>query len=950
MEALAGRLDKPDDAARFHAAADKLRAAYYKTFYNPATGVLAGWKSADGQLHDYYFLFVNGIAIHYGLVPEDKANAVMDKLLAKMKAVGYNRFDLGLPGNLVSIAPGDFLDPHERWGGGPNGFQKYENGGATGCFAYFTLAALYDLGRREEADRILFPMLRSFADGGFQGRAPDDLAYDWKDWKGKPHGYEGFLADNYYALLAVLVREGQLKGRRSPRRRCAGAMPTLAVGMSKARENHNMPTASVDMAPGDGPDPIFEKPQPITMAELAGKKIEGVEAVEVSDYAPAGYKGELKPSPPHADFNPQEGGHHRLGQAPATLRLQPRGQLLSLVGIAQRRRAVQPVLRVNEGGDLFSDTGRRERNSFVDVIQSGPDRAWVRWNYFCVSPRRRHPPEHPRHRGLHRLSQRAGVAAADLPHHDARRNRRATVGSRSTSLPPRRRAREWKDLFPRDPRARRLQRGRGPGRLLGQDLPRLLGRSRARPRRVGDAELLWQISKSKGFAMVMPFKAGHLFVVLGQSSGFPARKEPDRRSQLRRHRRLGLGLGRWDHWPVGWLNSQSHDYQPGSPYPYHFCPVLALHGQQADRRLPQRVSRHACGTWNTTAGRSGTCITRSAAWAATWSRSAGWPGSGSTRASDAPTPRASPASTGRRRRISRALRACNPAHHEARAGRVDRRPAGIRHVHDRRLRGVHGRDRRGLRHAGVVPRADEPRPLGRIHVLRPDHAAVPVHRRDGHAVFAGPAQAEGQSKRQLYVRVVRRVLLLWVLGMITQGHLLDCDPKNLQFFSNTLQAIAVGYLVASMALIHLSVRWQFLLTCVLLLGFWLLMMLVPSPGCTAGTLKPEANLARYVDEFVLRGFRDQNAYTWILSGLGFSATVLWASFRAIFSGPRGAAGRRRPHCCWPAVLALPWAGFGPAASAGSPPGGSPSSSTSGPARWSFGRPAGATCSWPCSIW
>ena len=63
--------------------------AYFKTFYNPATGVLAGWKSADGQLHDYYFLFVNGIAIHYGLVPKDQANAIMDRLLAKMKAVGY---------------------------------------------------------------------------------------------------------------------------------------------------------------------------------------------------------------------------------------------------------------------------------------------------------------------------------------------------------------------------------------------------------------------------------------------------------------------------------------------------------------------------------------------------------------------------------------------------------------------------------------------------------------------------------------------------------------------------------------------------------------------------------------------------------------------------------------------------------------------------------------------
>ena len=177
MEKLAGDLDKTDDAARYRAAADKLHAAYVKTFYNPATGVLAGWKSADGQLHDYYFLFVNGIAIHYGLVPKDKANAIMDKLLAKMKEVGYTRFDLGLPGNLIPVARKDYVDlnpPFRRRKKEDNsdGFQIYENGGATGCYAFFTLAALYDLGRREEADRILFPMLDSFEKGQFRGHRP----------------------------------------------------------------------------------------------------------------------------------------------------------------------------------------------------------------------------------------------------------------------------------------------------------------------------------------------------------------------------------------------------------------------------------------------------------------------------------------------------------------------------------------------------------------------------------------------------------------------------------------------------------------------------------------------------------------------------------------------------------------------------------------------------------
>jgi hypothetical protein len=215
MEELAWRSGHPDDQARYRAAAHKLRAAYFDAFYDPATGVLAGWRSADGQLHDYYFLWVNGIAIHYGLVPKDKANGIMDHLLAKMKEVGYSRFDLGLPGNLIPVARKDYVDHDPRFGGGTNednsdGFQRYENGGATGCYAYFTLAALYDLGRIEEADKMLFPMLGAFARGAFQGRCDNGMCKDWKAWDGTCWGYEGFLVDNYYPLLAVLDREAAL--------------------------------------------------------------------------------------------------------------------------------------------------------------------------------------------------------------------------------------------------------------------------------------------------------------------------------------------------------------------------------------------------------------------------------------------------------------------------------------------------------------------------------------------------------------------------------------------------------------------------------------------------------------------------------------------------------------------------------------------------------------------
>jgi len=200
MVDMARQANQPRDAQLYSSRAEKLRSVYFRTFFNPETGLIAGWKSADGKLHDYYFTFVNGAAIVYGLVPRDQANPIMDRLLAKLKEVGYTSFEYGLPGVLIPVRPEDYV-----WGT-RDPFQVYQNGGATGSFEYFTLEALYRLGRRAEGDAILFPLLKGFEDGGFQGFGPGGKSYDWKSWDGRPHGYEGLLVDNYQALLAVLDR------------------------------------------------------------------------------------------------------------------------------------------------------------------------------------------------------------------------------------------------------------------------------------------------------------------------------------------------------------------------------------------------------------------------------------------------------------------------------------------------------------------------------------------------------------------------------------------------------------------------------------------------------------------------------------------------------------------------------------------------------------------------
>ena len=202
--ALAARLGHVADANWLTEKANLLRAAYVPAFLNPETGVLAGWKSADGQLHDYWFTFVQGVAITCGLLDDQTANSVMDRLLAKMQEVGYTNFSLGLPGNLVPVRKGDYVfhgDPPHVHGepsleDGSDGFQFYENGGSTGCWAYFTLKALYRLGRVADARRIFYPMLAGYAAGEFQGFDANGMSRDWRDWQGGCHGYEGLLVEN----------------------------------------------------------------------------------------------------------------------------------------------------------------------------------------------------------------------------------------------------------------------------------------------------------------------------------------------------------------------------------------------------------------------------------------------------------------------------------------------------------------------------------------------------------------------------------------------------------------------------------------------------------------------------------------------------------------------------------------------------------------------------------
>ena len=141
--------------------------------------------------------------------------------------------------------------------------------------------------------------------------------------------------------------------------------------------------------------------------------------------------------------------------------------------------------------------------------------------------------------------------------------------------------------------------------------------------------------------------------------------------------------------------------------------------------------------------------------------------------------------------------------------------------------------------------------------------------------------AAGSGKLAVYKHILLRVIILWLFGMI-QDELLAFDLNKVRLYSNTLQAIASGYLIAAVVMLHFRPKVQYLIFSGLLLAYWALLTFVPVPGVGPGQLTPQGNLAIYIDKTLMGRFQDGTAYTWILSSMTFAATVLMGVFSGRF--------------------------------------------------------------------
>jgi predicted acyltransferase len=106
-------------------------------------------------------------------------------------------------------------------------------------------------------------------------------------------------------------------------------------------------------------------------------------------------------------------------------------------------------------------------------------------------------------------------------------------------------------------------------------------------------------------------------------------------------------------------------------------------------------------------------------------------------------------------------------------------------------------------------------------------------------------------KSAALARTARRVVLLFLLGLI-YNNLLQFHFDTLRM-TGVLQRIAVCYGITALIFLFTKVRTQVILFVAILLGYWAVLMYVPSPESRAGDLSMETNLAGYLDRHYLPG-------------------------------------------------------------------------------------------------
>lgn len=336
--------------------------------------------------------------------------------------------------------------------------------------------------------------------------------------------------------------------------------------------------------------PVLAKPRPVAMSELAQMETDGVSVVEVFDYVFGNYKGEFH-SPPHADLNPKKAYIVFWKDFPFRFVFSHEASYCPWFEFPSGAAFCYQFFEGNDGwAELFNEWGRKERNSFVDILDTGPNRVWVRWTYFGVNIEAGQPAYRATEdfwafpNGLI-LRRQTYQSLIPKEHKGYAREPIEMIGMCPVG-------KRWFDVLKKDPvseerHALAVLDAFSEKRYDVFWKPKSGTVWDSTYRRAGCD---WkELDDSAGVVLIVPLVDGSPFCIFGDASGYRHDYTRIKEHTFTDTGGVGWGSSCWDHWPIGWLNSQGHVVDENSLklYPNHFSPAgmdfFALPNEESER-------------------------------------------------------------------------------------------------------------------------------------------------------------------------------------------------------------------------------------------------------------------------------------------------------------------------------------------------------------------------------
>jgi len=111
---------------------------------------------------------------------------------------------------------------------------------------------------------------------------------------------------------------------------------------------------------------------------------------------------------------------------------------------------------------------------------------------------------------------------------------------------------------------------------------------------------------------------------------------------------------------------------------------------------------------------------------------------------------------------------------------------------------------------------------------------------------------KGKTRTQLLWRVIKRALILVLLGLIANNGLKIQPIADIRFPS-VLGRIGIAYMFANIIYLYASEIFQMIWFWFFIIGYYLLLKFTSAPGFHPGDLTPQGNFASWVDRTILPG-------------------------------------------------------------------------------------------------